>query len=144
MLLKLETITKEREFHMEKLWKEFQFVLTSYLKYTEEYRDEYIDLRNRDAEDTRSIQDHYSEVSKLSEQIVELKAQLLNVKDEQDFNINQLIKHRTDLKQRMDKIKDDMESGMHNDKEKLKHLALLGSQVYKVKINFNLFNFPVV
>lgn len=60
MILKLETITKEREMHMEKLWKEFQSVLNSYLKYTEEYRDEYIDLRNRDAEDTRSIQDHYN------------------------------------------------------------------------------------
>lgn len=60
MILKLETITKEREMHMEKLWREFQNVLNSYLKYTEEYRDEYIDLRNRDAEDTRSIQDHYN------------------------------------------------------------------------------------
>lgn len=60
MVLKLETITKEREMYMEKLWKEFQSVLNSYLKYTEEYRDEYIDLRNRDAEDTRSIQDHYN------------------------------------------------------------------------------------
>lgn len=60
MVLKLETITKEREVYMEKLWKEFQSVLNSYLKYTEEYRDEYIDLRNRDAEDTRSIQDHYN------------------------------------------------------------------------------------
>lgn len=45
---------------MEKLWKEFQKVLSSYLLYTENYRDEYIDLRNRDAEDTRSIQDHYT------------------------------------------------------------------------------------
>lgn len=95
MMLKLESITKERELHMEKLWKEFQNVLVSYLTYIEEYRDEYIDLRNRDAEDTRSIQDHYSEVSKLTDKIVELKGQLLNVKDEQDFNINQLIKHKT-------------------------------------------------
>lgn len=60
MLLKLETTTKEREQLMEKLWKEFQKVLSSYLLYTENYRDEYIDLRNRDAEDTRSIQDHYT------------------------------------------------------------------------------------
>lgn len=60
MIQKLETITKEREMQMEKLWKEFQNVLNSYLKYTEEYRDEYIDLRNRDAEETRSIQDHYN------------------------------------------------------------------------------------
>lgn len=132
MLLKLETITKDREHQMEKLWKEFQYVLTSYLKYTEEYRDEYIDLRNRDAEDTRSISDHYTEVSKLTEQIVELKGQLLNVKDEQDFNTNQLIKHRTELKQRMDKIKIDMENGMVNDKSMLQKLALCGSQTFKV------------
>jgi DNA-binding protein H-NS len=154
MILKLETITKEREMQMEKLWKEFQNVLNSYLKYTEEYRDEYIDLRNRDAEDTRSIQDHYngareekfiwlyftlltnkkfiSEVSKLTERITELKSQLINVKDEQDFNINQLIKHRNDLKLKMDRIKEDMENGLVDDKEKLKFLALMGSRVYKV------------
>lgn len=151
MIFKLETITKEREMHMERLWREFQKVLSSYLLYTENYRDEYIDLRNRDAEDTRSIQDHYngcenalekiefplnphkfSEVSKLTERIAELKSQLMNVKDEQDFNINQLIKHRNDLKLKMDRIKEDMENGLVDDKEKLKVLALTGSEVYKV------------
>lgn len=60
MTIKLEIITKEREIHMENLWKEFQQVLHSFLVYTEEFRDEYIDLRNRDAEETRSIQDHYN------------------------------------------------------------------------------------
>lgn len=45
---------------MENLWKNFQQVLHSFLLYTEEFRDEYIDLRNRDAEETRSIQDHYN------------------------------------------------------------------------------------
>lgn len=39
MILKLEAITKDREMLMEKLWKEFQNVLNSYLKYTEEYRE---------------------------------------------------------------------------------------------------------
>ncbi|KAG5677302.1 hypothetical protein PVAND_007071 [Polypedilum vanderplanki] len=131
MVLKLETITKEREMHMEKLWKEFQNVLNSYLKYTEEYRDEYIDLRNRDAEDTRSIQDHYNEVSKLTERIAELKSQLMNVKDEQDFNVNQLIKHRNDLKLKMEKMKDDMENKLVDDKSRLKFLASIGSRVCK-------------
>lgn len=73
-----------------------------------------------------------SEVSKLTERITELKSQLINVKDEQDFNINQLIKHRNDLKLKMDKIKEDMENGLVDDKEKLMFLALMGSQVYKV------------
>lgn len=59
----------------------------------------------------------------------------MNVKDEQDFNINQLIKHKNDLKQRMDKIKEDMENGLIDDKEKLKFLALTGSQIYKVNIS---------
>jgi hypothetical protein len=139
MMLKLEAITKERELHMEHLWKEFQSVLNSYLKYIEEYRDEYIDLRNRDAEDTKSIQDHYTEVTKLTDKIVELKGQLLNVKDEQDFNINQLIKHKTDLKLRMDKIKDDMENGLLNDKEKLKLLAFKGSK--KVNVSEIIFRY---
>jgi len=74
---------------------------------------------------------HFTEVSKLSERIAEQKSQLLNVKDEQDFNINQLVKHRNDLKLKMDQIKEDMENGLIDDKEKLKHLALMGSQFYK-------------
>ena len=56
----------------------------------------------------------------------------MNVKDEQDFNINQLIKHRNDLKLKMDKTKEDMENGLVGDKEKLKILALTGSEIYKV------------
>lgn len=72
------------------------------------------------------------EVSKLTERITELKSQLINVKDEQDFNINQLIKHRNDLKLKMDKIKEDMEFGLKDDKEKLKYLALTGSRAFKV------------
>lgn len=58
----------------------------------------------------------------------------MNVKDEQDFNINQLIKHRNDLKLKMDQIKEDMENGLVDDREKLKILALTGSEVNKVKI----------
>ena len=54
------------------------------------------------------------------------------MKDEQDFNVNQLIKHRNDLKLKMDKIKEDMENGLIEDKEKLKSLALTGSRIYKV------------
>lgn len=59
----------------------------------------------------------------------------MNVKDEQDFNINQLIKHRNDLKFKMEKIKEDMENGLIDDKEKLKHLALIGSRVFKVNLS---------
>lgn len=73
-----------------------------------------------------------TEVSKLTERIAELKSQLVNVKDEQDFNINQLVKHRNDLKLKMDKTKEDMENGLVDDKEKLKFLALMGSRVFKV------------
>lgn len=76
-----------------------------------------------------------SEVSKLTERIGELKSQLMNVKDEQDFNINQLLKHRNDLKLKMEKIKVDMENGLIDDKEKLKHLALIGSRVFKVNFH---------
>lgn len=53
-----------------------------------------------------------------------------------DFNINQLIKHRNDLKLKMDKIKEDMENGLVDDKEKLKYLALTGSQIFKVFFPF--------
>lgn len=70
MVLKLEMVTKEREFYMEKLWKEFQKILNSYLKYTQTYRDEYIDLRNKDDEDTKSIQDHYNGRVKLTKLLI--------------------------------------------------------------------------
>lgn len=104
----------------------------------------------------------FVEVSKLSEKIADLKSQLINVKDEydenliefscervvhmikmrvcmlcdsrQDFNINQLIKHRNDLKEKMDNIKEDMEFGLERDKEKLKSLALMSHQNYKVNV----------
>lgn len=66
---------------------------------------------------------------------------MINVKDEQDFNINQLIKHRNDLKLKMDKIKEDMENGLIDDKEKLKYLALMGSQIFKVTLHFSFFMF---
>jgi hypothetical protein len=81
-----------------------------------------------------------TEVSKLTERIAELKSQLINVKDEQDFNINQLIKHRNDLKLKMDKIKEEMGNGLVDDKEKLKHLALMGSQIFKVRFHFMMFD----
>ena len=77
---------------------------------------------------------NFSEVSKLTERIGELKSQLMNVKDEQDFNINQLLKHLNDLKLKIEKIKVDMENGLIDDKEKLKHLALIGSRVFKVNL----------
>lgn len=43
----------------------------------------------------------------------------------------------------MDKIKEDMENGLVDDKEKLKYLALMGSKIFKVFFNlhFSLFNF---
>lgn len=55
----------------------------------------------------------------------------------QDFNINQLIKHRNDLKEKMDNIKEDMEFGLERDKEKLKSLALMSHQNYKVHCHAN-------
>lgn len=39
----------------------------------------------------------------------------------------------------MDKIKEDMENGLVDDKEKLKYLALNGSQIFKVP-SFSIFN----
>lgn len=76
------------------------------------------------------------EVAKLTERIAELKSQLANIKDEQDFNVNQLIKHRNDLKYKMEKMKEDMEYGLIKDKEKLKYLVSTGTRVFKVKYLF--------
>lgn len=124
MVIKLEVVTKERENQMEFLWIDFQKVLNGYLQHTEQYRNEYIDLRQRDADDTKNIKCHYLEVARSTEHISELKYQFGNIKEEHDFNINQLMKYRADLQKRHEAIKYELDTGLSNDKEKLKCLVV--------------------
>lgn len=132
MLIRLEMITNDREKYMETLWRNYQNILTNYLKTTEEYRSEYIDLRQRDADDTKYIQAHYNEVANATNLITLLKMQLINTKDEHDFNLKQLSKYKVDLQKRIDSNKIKMELGLFRDKEKLKLLAVCSNSAIKV------------
>ncbi|XP_055619278.1 dynein regulatory complex subunit 2 [Toxorhynchites rutilus septentrionalis] len=131
MILKLEMITKERERHMEKLWKEFQRVLNDYLRNTEEHRNEYSKLRDQDACDTRLIQEHYVEVARLTELIGNLRLKLVTIREEHEFNMKQLQKTKMELQERMRNIKQEMEIGLRMDEERLKQLAVCSNGALK-------------
>ncbi|KAL9702788.1 hypothetical protein quinque_006306 [Culex quinquefasciatus] len=131
MILKLEMITKERERHMEKLWKEFQKVLNTYLRNTEEYRNEYSKLRDQDSNDTRHIQNHYVEVARLSDLIANLRLKLTTIRDEHEFNVKQLQKSKMELQERVRNVKQEMEIGLKMDEEKLKQLAVCSNGALK-------------
>uniref|UniRef100_A0A182P6I3 Dynein regulatory complex subunit 2 n=1 Tax=Anopheles epiroticus TaxID=199890 RepID=A0A182P6I3_9DIPT len=131
MILKLELITKEREREMERLWKEFQRVLNLYLRNTEEYRNEYNTLRDQDSCDTKNIQDHYAEVARLSDQIADLRLKLATLKEEHEFNMKQMQKSKSELQQRVQNLKQDMELGTRLDQEQLKTLAVYSNDAIK-------------
>lgn len=131
MILKLEMITKEREKHMEKLWKEFQKVLSQYLRNTVAYRTEYSNLRDRDSDDTQNIQDHYHHVAHLSDLINGLKTKLQGMKEEHDFNLKQLVRSKAAVKTRLANLKTEMELGLRADKEMLTQLAVVSNDAIK-------------
>ncbi|XP_058830498.1 dynein regulatory complex subunit 2 isoform X2 [Topomyia yanbarensis] len=131
MILKLEIITKERERHMEKLWKEFQKVLSTYLRNTEEYRNEYSKLRDQDANDTKNIQNHYAEVARLGDLIANLRQKLVTIKDEHQFNLKQLHKSKVELQDRVRNIKQEMEIGLKMDEDRLKQLAVCSNGIIR-------------
>lgn len=131
MILKLEEITKEREVYMERLWSEFQAILNEYLRSTEDYRNEYMELRQRDSTDTKYIQNHYLEVARATEIIGDLKQRYTMIKDEHEFNIQQLEKYRNELHTRSENLKQELNIGLNTDKTKLKQLVLYSSRVLK-------------
>lgn len=131
MILKLEEITKEREAYMERLWNEFQSILNEYLRSTEDYRNEYMELRQRDSTDTKYIQNHYLEVARATELIADLKQRYSILKDETEFNGQQLVKYRNELHTRSSNLKQELGIGLNTDKIKLKQLVLYSTRVLK-------------
>lgn len=131
MILKLEEITKERETYMERLWNEFQTILTNYLRNTEDYRSDYVDLRQRDNSDTKYIENHYLEVARATDIIADLKQRYANLKEEHEFNVEQLTKYRKELHDRSENLKYELEVGLSMDKTKLKQLVLISHDIMK-------------
>lgn len=132
MILKLETITKERETYMERLWTEFQTIMSKYLRSTADYRNDYVDLRQRDNNDTRYIENHYLEVARASDIISDSKQRYATLKDEHEFNVEQLKKYRKELHERSINLKQELDMGLTTDKTKLKQLVLYSNKVLKV------------
>lgn len=137
MILKLEEITKQRESYMERLWTEFQHIMSRYLRSTEDYRNDYVDLRQRDNSDTKYIESHYLEVARASDIIADLKAKHSTLKDEHEFNVEQLTKYRKELHDRSENLKQELEIGLATDKHKLKQLVLWSNAILKVSLRFS-------
>lgn len=139
MILKLQTITHDREQQMEKLWKEFQDILNLYLHQTEEYHNEYIELRQRDDEDTKVIRLHYNEVARATEQIGYLKLDLESLREEQHLHIEELLKYKKLLHEKQRKIKLDMDEGLLKDKNNLRHMVVCSHNAAAVRISITKF-----
>lgn len=141
LILKLQTITNDREQQMEKLWKEFQDILNDYLHETEEYHNEYIELRQRDDEDTKVIRLHYNEVARATEQIGFLKLDLESLREEQTLHIDELLKYKKLLHEKQRKIKSEMDEGLLKDKNNLRHMVVCSHNAAAVRQNVACNNF---
>lgn len=135
LILKLQTITNDREQQMEKLWKEFQDILNDYLHETEEYHNEYIELRQRDDEDTKMIRLHYNEVARATEQIGFLKLDLENLREEQSLHIEELLKYKKLLHEKQRRIKLEMDDGLLKDKNNLRHMVVCSHNAAAVRFS---------
>uniref|UniRef100_A0A1B0CZ05 Uncharacterized protein n=1 Tax=Phlebotomus papatasi TaxID=29031 RepID=A0A1B0CZ05_PHLPP len=131
MTIHLEEVTKDCEQAMEIFWTDFQQVLNTYLAYTQEFHDEYLDLKRRDEEDTKLIQVHYFEVARNTEVIAELRYQLTAVREEKDFTVSQLEKFKRKLQQRYDHSKAALVMGAKEDKDRIRRLVVGSSNAIR-------------
>lgn len=135
MILTLQTITQDREEQMEQLWKQFQSVLNEYLHQTEEFHNEYVDLRQKDDEDTKIIRYHYAEVVRSTDRIAELKLDLDAYRDEHRIHMNELLHYKKLLQDKQTRIKADMESGLKKDKENMRTMVVCSHETNTVSCN---------
>jgi hypothetical protein len=131
MMIKLDDITKVRELRMQQLWKKFVEMIEVYVKNTEEYRNEYIDLRKHDSKESEVIQDHYADVAERTELIAELKIQINIVSDEQKFNMGQINKYKRGLNLRIDQLKEEIDLGNGDDFARLRRMVVFSTAAMK-------------
>lgn len=134
LILNLQSITHEREQKMDQLWKEFQTVLNEYLQQTEEFHSEYVDLRQKDDEDTKIIRFHYSEVVRATDLISDLKFDLDAYRQEHRIHINELQKYKNLLQAKQASIKVEMEDGLKKDKENMRFMVVCSHETNTVDI----------
>lgn len=124
MLLSLQTLTHNREQEMDQLWKEFQSVLAEYLQRTEEFHNEYVDLRQKDDDDTKIIRFHYGEVERATTLIADLKFGLTTYRDENRLHVDELKRYKKLLLAKQLSLKQNMELGVRKDKENMRHMVV--------------------
>lgn len=128
MILKLDHITQDREEKMEQLWHEFQIVLNEYLRHTEEFHNEYVEMRQKDDDDTRCIRMHYAEVSRLTDLIADMKFSLYSCRTEQRSQISELQKYKIQLQKKHYELKVNMDNELKIDRDNLRWMVVCANK----------------
>lgn len=134
MILKLDQITQDRELKMEQLWHEFQIVLNEYLRHTEEFHNEYVDMRQKDDEDTQLIRMHYAEVGRSTDLIADMKFNLDSCRTEQRLQIAELNKQKHQLQRKHYELKLKMDSELKIDRDNLRLMVVCANKANTVSI----------
>lgn len=132
-ILQLQTITDDREQQMNGLWSEFQSVLAVYLQHTEQQHDEYVQLRQRDEEDTRIVRFHYAEVLRSTNLIAELKHRLDLYETDQRVHVGELHRYKRILLERQAAAKSSVEEGSKRDREAMRWMVVKSDEAISVR-----------
>lgn len=132
MLLRLETMTKQREDKMNRLWQMLQSILREYSARTEEKYGEYVELRERDNADTKQIRQNYMEIARVTGEIGQLKATLEAGNFEHKIHMDQLGDYKKLLRAKQTALKQNMDAGQKVDKERMLQLVVCSTQANAV------------
>ncbi|XP_036332675.1 dynein regulatory complex subunit 2 [Rhagoletis pomonella] len=131
MQLYIENITQSGETKLERLWQEYQDVLSGYMQHTESFYTEYIDLKERDEESTNLIRDHCYEIERASDQLAHLKLVYADTVDGNEVKTIYFVKIRDDLQHRLEKSKADFETEQKADEERFKLMSVVSYNTLK-------------
>lgn len=132
MILQLQSITDEREHAMDRLWRQFQSVLTDYLQRTEEFHGEYMELRKKDDEDTQIIRFHYGEVLRCTDVIADLKHDMAKVREEHGVRVEGLKRYKRLLVDKLAERKTVLEESQLSEKERLRWMVVCSNEAITV------------
>lgn len=133
MILQLQAITSEREQQMDGLWRQFQSVLAVYLQHTEQFHDEYVQLRQRDDEDTRIIRFHYAEVRRTTNLIAELKHRLDRQVGDHRVHVDALQRYKRLLQVRQASRKRSIEEVGRRDRQGIRWMVVRSDEAITVR-----------
>ncbi|XP_011177873.2 dynein regulatory complex subunit 2 [Zeugodacus cucurbitae] len=131
MQLYIENITKSGEEKLERLWQEYQDVLAGYMRHTESFYSEYMDLKERDQESANIIRDHYHQIERASDQLAHLKLVYADTLENNEGKVVYFVKLRDDLQQRLSESKANFESELKADEERFKLMSVVSYNVLK-------------